>query len=114
MEANLESAIDFVHSLPLAEQDKLFAAMQRERQTSNNENRTIVEPTPDELRFQKSLEWARENRQEYDGQWVVLDGDKLIAHGADAKAVYAQAKAKGIETPFLKRIKAEQLPFGGW
>ena len=30
-----------------------------------------------------SLEWARQHRKEYGGQWVALDGDRLIAARAD-------------------------------
>ncbi|MBI3423081.1 MAG: hypothetical protein HY011_09090 [Acidobacteria bacterium] len=66
-------------------------------------------------RFNKALNWIREHRAEYLGQWVVLVGDQLISHGPDAAAVFAQAKAAGIETPFLEQIRAEEPAYcGGW
>ena len=39
----------------------------------------------------------------------------VIAAGADARKVYDEAKAKGIEVPFIAHIVPEDpLPFGGW
>jgi Family of unknown function (DUF5678) len=64
----------------------------------------------DEERFQDSLRWG----DEYLGQWVALDGDRLISHGPDAKKVYEEARATGVHAPFLKRIVKDDLPFGGW
>ena len=66
-------------------------------------------------RFRKAMNWMREHRAEYLGQWVVLVGDRLISHGPDATTVYAQAKAAGIETPFLEQIREEESAYcGGW
>ena len=67
-------------------------------------------------RSEKSLRWMHENRKKYLGQWVALDGDRLIASGSTAKEVYARAKAEGIEIPFVELVtKRESEPFtGGW
>jgi hypothetical protein len=42
-----------------------------------------------------------------------LEGDRLIAHGADALEVHRQAKEAGIETPYLEQI-VEEEDWGGW
>jgi hypothetical protein len=57
-----------------------------------------------------------ENRGKHLGQWVALDGDRLIASGPTAKEVYAKAKAEGVEIPFVELvIDREPAPFiGGW
>lgn len=138
--ANLEQIVEIVHNLPPVEQDKLFEIMKAERQQADNQSLPenantdhiitaemsetseqrqlqrfkLTQLRDNEERFNKSLEWVRVHREEYDGQWVVLEGDELIAHGSDGKQVYEEARAKGIETPFLKRVKAKELPFGGW
>lgn len=67
-------------------------------------------------KFQKALKWIEKNRQEYLGKWVCLDGDKLIASGDDAKKVYAEAKAKGIEIPFIEQVREKEPSayWGGW
>ena len=65
---------------------------------------------------EKSLRWLHENRDKYSGQWVALDGDRLIANGLTAKEVYSKAKAEGIEIPFVELVTEEESgPFtGGW
>lgn len=68
--------------------------------------------TPD-----RSLEmkWIVEHRKEYSGQWVALDGDRLLSHGKDAREVFAIARNSGVEAPFFVHLEAEDaLPFGGW
>lgn len=40
-----------------------------------------------------AMEWLRLHSKDYGGQWVALDGGRLIAHGTDAIEVYAAAEA---------------------
>jgi hypothetical protein len=40
--------------------------------------------------------WVEAHREEFLGQWVALDGGKLVAHGTDARAVYDEARAQGV------------------
>lgn len=35
------------------------------------------------------------------GEWVVLEGDHLIAHGPDPERLVAEARAKGIAVPYI-------------
>lgn len=59
-----------------------------------------------------AMEWLRLHSKEYGGQWVALDGGRLIAHGPDAKEVYAAAKADGAYLPLINYIEpADALPF---
>ena len=63
----------------------------------------------------REQQWLVEHRDEYIGQWVALEGNRLIVHGHDARAVYEAAREAGIRVPFLMRVKpADQRPFGGW
>lgn len=63
-----------------------------------------------------SLRWLDENRTEYLGEWIALDGNRLIAHGDNAKVVYAAARAAGVRVPFVELVtEIEKAPFcGGW
>jgi hypothetical protein len=59
-----------------------------------------------------AMGWLRLRSEEYGGQWVALDGDRLIAHGPDAMAVYAAAEADGAYLPMIDYIEpADALPF---
>ncbi len=63
----------------------------------------------------REQEWIGKNRTEYAGQWVALDGDRLLSCGADGRKVYAEAKAKGVKIPFVVHLEPlDELPFGGW
>src|SRR5437867_1303249 len=59
--------------------------------------------------------WLAERRGEYAGQSVALDGDRLLAHGTDAREVHRAARRSGVRLPLVVRVEPpDQLPFGGW
>lgn len=62
-----------------------------------------------------SREWLKENRQKYIGQWIVLDGDKLIGAGNDPRPIVEKARQTGVKVPFVKFVEDDSKPFtGGW
>lgn len=106
-----EQILETVRTLPKPERDRFFELIEVEK------NRTVI--NQDALnekneKFRRALQWVEKHKAECDGKFVVLDGDKLIASGDDSKTVYAEARAKGHNSPFLKRVKnVEDAPFGG-
>lgn len=67
------------------------------------------------LNQMKEQLWLREHGREFTGQWVVLDGDRLVGHGPDPRPIVAQARAEGVAAPFVELISDETGPFmGGW
>lgn len=71
--------------------------------------------TANTLNCTRELRWLTEHRHEYAGQWVALDGDKLLASGSEASAVYEAARDSGVELPLVVQVEsADDLPFGGW
>ena len=59
--------------------------------------------------------WLANESGPYAGQWVALDGSRLIAHGAELATVSAAARAAGVIRPLLTHLPPEgELPFGGW
>ncbi|MGH9802754.1 MAG: DUF5678 domain-containing protein [Blastocatellia bacterium] len=63
----------------------------------------------------REMRWIKEHRKEYAGQWVALDGDRLLSHGMNAKEVFAAADQSGVTDPFFAHLEpADALPFGGW
>ena len=66
----------------------------------------------------REREWVLANREQYRGQWVVLDGDRLVGHTPDPEAVnaiYDQARAEGVRSPFVKLIPEDDEPIWmGW
>jgi len=65
--------------------------------------------------FSREMEWIRQNRESYRGQFVALKEDQLVAFGATEREVWQAANRAGVRAPFLAYIetKAEET-FGGW
>ena len=65
-----------------------------------------------EARALLSMAWIRQHRKEYGGQWVVLDGNRLIAAGNDILALKAAKEADSVRVPFFGFVvPADALPF---
>ena len=59
-----------------------------------------------------AMEWLRLHSKEYGGQWVALDGSRLIVHGLGAMEVYTAVEADGAYLPMINYIEpADALPF---
>lgn len=107
-----EQIMETVRALPKVERRKVFELLEVEKHREENQSSELKERSE---KFQRALRWIEANKAAYDGKFVVLDGDNLIACGEDSKTVYEEARAKGFQSPFLKRVKnQEDAPFGGW
>ena len=69
----------------------------------------------DETRGRR-LEWLKSHREEYGGQYVALDGDRLIAVGPNYRAAREKARAAGKTNAFVTYLsKPDELAeMGGW
>ncbi len=106
----------------LIDQAKQDAAAKSDDETPTNgvsqetelESKKIKDDIPDRY-FRREYEWLRQHRHEYPGQYVVLEGDKLFAHGPNGRKALAEARQAGAKHPVVVRVEAEdELPFGGW
>jgi hypothetical protein len=71
--------------------------------------------TTNDTSYKKEMRWLAEHRSEYAGQWVALDGDRLLSHGTNAREVFEAARQSGVVLPLFVHIEpADELPFGGW
>lgn len=62
----------------------------------------------------RELAWIKEHRHEYAGQWVALDGDRLIAASPIQQEVWDAVKADAEPLPLVDRIPApDEPPFMG-
>jgi Family of unknown function (DUF5678)/Protein of unknown function DUF104 len=90
--------------LPFAEQQHLMVTVTDEVVT-----RPAFNPRDPEF------SWLLRNKETFAGQWVALDGDRLVAHGNDGCEVTQRAWEQGVVEPLVARIPDEpELPFGGW
>lgn len=112
MSLSFDQIIKSIEQLPAPEQERI----RRWLDENGTPNRERNGSQPHANRSAKSLRWLDENREKYSGQWVALDGDRLIACGQTAKEVYSKAKVEGVETPFVELVTGrESGPFTeGW
>ncbi len=58
--------------------------------------------------------WRRANRgflqDRFAGQWVVLEGEEIVAHSEDPAQAVGQARAKGVAVPFVFRVEPPRRP----
>lgn len=55
--------------------------------------------------------WRREHSEvlrSYAGQWVALEGERIVAHGSDPAVVVIDARAEGIKTPYVFFVHQEE------
>lgn len=113
----VETILNLIEQLSPTEQAKLEQLI-RQRQSPPAKAKPPLDkrvppiPLPDEAAMQR---WLGEHAHEYPGQWIALDGDKLIAHGMDHQEVWAAAQASGAYLPLVTRLSSpDDLPFAGF
>jgi hypothetical protein len=60
--------------------------------------------------YSAEREWLRENRDRYAGQWVALDGGRLIAANPDGREVVKEIKEAGLNGLYLTYIEENNQP----
>lgn len=111
-----ESILTLIEQLPSTERirlNQLLAGRQAESAKAKPplDRRVPCEPMPDDAR---EMKWIEEHKHEYAGQWVALDGDRLIAASPIRAEISVAVKADGAKLPLIIRIPApdEPLPIG--
>jgi hypothetical protein len=54
--------------------------------------------------------WLARHRDEYDGKYVALDGDTLLACSENAKEVAIKARELGVQCPFIVYVEGRNRP----
>src|SRR5262249_31574175 len=111
-----ESILRLIEQLPSTERirlNRLLARRQADATTTKPplDKRCRWEPMKDRTR---EMKWIEEHKHEYAGQWVALDGDRLIAASPIRAEISVAVKADGARLPLIHRIAShdEPLPIG--
>ena len=118
MSVTFEAVLEQVRQLPLNEQQLLREMLPLKNGATTAERAELkgrvrrVAPMRDHT---KEYQWLAQHRKEYPGEYLALDGDRLIAHSPDAKEVFAAVDAAGVENPLYVHVEpADEPPFAGW
>lgn len=114
----VENILAQVNQLPASERAELIAALQQRREIPPQNSQfppdriiSVNEPYIDRTR---EYEWMKQHEREYIRQWVALKGDQLIAHGPEAKAVFAKARELGINDAIVYLVVDPDIPYMGF
>lgn len=109
MNVSLENIISSIRGLPPTDRARLRRLLDTDDLDGTSEEQGNSRRT-------QSLHWLQENRKDYLGLWVALDGDRLIASGKSARQVFDAAKKAGVFAPFVELVTDEEsVPYtGGW
>jgi hypothetical protein len=108
--ATVEQILETIATLPANEQTRLRQALNQQPRKKEPLGK-FVDPIP-VFGEKENMRWIAEHWRDYQDQWVALDGDRLIAHGTDFKAVDAAASADGAYLPLVTFIEREsERPF---
>jgi hypothetical protein len=110
IEPTLDTVRQIIRQWPIEQRQRLRLLLDEDLQTENSRPLDPVAPLiipPDEFAAKWELErrWLEDNRQNYAGRWVALDGDHLLAAGSNAREVYAALKAAGISGSLVTRVE---------
>ena len=109
--ATLEQIIDEARALSPIEKRKLRQALDRELE----QPAPAQSSKPGYRTYEREHAWVSAHRDEYLGQWVAVEGERLVAHGTDPRQVYLAARDAGIEVPYIVHVVKREEPFtGGW
>ncbi len=115
-----EKALVLFRHLPPDEQRRFRELMEQEASSPEHlaeikrGGRRVPPPVP-YIDRTREMNWLQEHSREYVGKWVALWEDQLISYGDDGVAIFAEAKAKGIERPMLVHVEdPDGLPYAGW
>ena len=106
----IENILKQIEELPFIEQRRLSKLLDDKLSKPDKEpsmQRVQPIPMPD---YTDALQWLVDNARVYAGQWVALDGSRLIAHGTDARDFYAAANADGAYLPMVTLVEDPDAP----
>lgn len=85
-----------------------------ERPEPSSEDSRSREASPPLNAREREDAWRREHRQllqdQFAGQWVVLEGEEIVAHSQDPAQAVSEARAKGIAVPFVFYVEGPRPP----
>ncbi len=101
--ATVEKILEEIIALPANEQAWLRQLMDQQPRKKEPLGKFVDPiPVPDQ---RPAMQWLANHSHEYPDQWVALDGDRLIAHGANYQEVSAAAKASGVYLPMITFVE---------
>ena len=95
---------------PLSPQEKLelarFLTEQAKLDQAAEQGEAVIDRAAADVKRAQHMAWLKAHREEYSGQYVALDGDRLVGVGLTIREAHEQARQHGVERPFLTHISS--------
>jgi Family of unknown function (DUF5678) len=117
LDITVEDILAQIAKLPPTEQLRLRYLLEQQQQESQQPTkppqgrRVPPIPVPDS---RSEMQWLAAHGREYAGQWVALDGDRLLAHGPQHQEVWAAAEASGVYLPLVTFVENPDRVYAGF
>jgi len=114
-DSTVEDILSQIAKLSPTEQSRLRHLLEQQEPSQPpklpRDRRVQPIPVPDSTR---EVQWLAAHAREYAGQWVALDGDRLIAHGPDHREVWAVVEASGVYLPLVTFVDNPDNVYAGF
>ena len=117
LDITVEDILTQIAKLSPTEQIRLRHLLEQQQQEPQQpskppqDRRVPPIPVPDGRR---EVQWLATHAREYSGQWVALDGDRLLAHGPHHHEVWAAAEASGVYLPLVTFVENPDRVYAGF
>ena len=113
IDTSLEKVISDIRALSPEQQEQLRrllngSVVSLEKNDLPMKPRIIGTYTPKDR--SKEFAWLAEHQADYAGQWVALDGSRLLSHGLVLKEVMAEVEKAGIKDALVVRAESSDAP----
>lgn len=110
----VQNILNQIRQLPRVEQLRVAQLIEEQQLTLGKaplDKRVPAQPMPDRAREKK---WVEEHKHEYPGQWVAIDGDRLIAASPIQQEVWDAVDTNSATLPLVLRTPSpDDLPYVG-
>lgn len=102
----VENILQQIVQLPPAEQRRLAHLMEEQQAKPGKaplDKRVPAQPVVD---LTREWQWIEDHKDEYAGQWVALEGDRLVAASSVQQEVFDMLKTANAKRPLIHRISS--------
>lgn len=110
--SRIEDILREIAQLPPSDRHRLRHLLDQSEEHAASRDRAVsLVPVPNSTR---ELQWLVDHGRQHAGQWVALDGDRLIAHGPVASEVFDAADADGACLPLITFVEDADKVYAGF